>query len=288
MSENPFSAFLRSLDRIGRGYAEVNRRVSSLLEWLEPAVSRLREGAVRFGEALIKWRLLCIITFYRGGWSEVPLRDMELSEFIPLVDRLRDKPNEEVKVELDSAILDYFRREDYTPLSNMVASWNPRFENRHHILEDALWAHKLGYYTLSVPTLAAQFEGIIRERTEEYGYGNQWKRTFLETLSYDYGQNNPPRSPTIAELPEIMELPAQEQHRMAEELKNDFTLHQIQALFDDQPFSEPGASSVVNRHVILHGVFGSFGEKESLRLFFVLDLLHEAIGMYDARALPAE
>lgn len=117
MSENPFSGFLRGLNRIGQGYTEANRRVSSFLEWLGPVVDRTKEGAILAGEALIKLRLLCIITFYRGGWSEVPLKGMELSEFLPLVDRLHDKPNEEVKEELDSiTLLDSTRTEALYPV----------------------------------------------------------------------------------------------------------------------------------------------------------------------------
>ena len=40
----------------------------------------------------------------------------------------------------------------------------------------------------------------------------------------------------------------------------------------------------MNRHPILHGVFLNFGEVESLKLFFILDLLHEAVGTYEELA----
>jgi hypothetical protein len=55
----------------------------------------------------------------------------------------------------------------------------------------------------------------------------------------------------------------------------------MQELFDRVDFADPRSSSVVNRHVILHGVFRSYGEAESLKLFLVLDLMHEAVGMYE-------
>ena len=54
----------------------------------------------------------------------------------------------------------------------------------------------------------------------------------------------------------------------------------IEELFDKKDFADPKSLSTVNRHVILHGVTRNFGELDSMRLFFLLDLLHEAIGFY--------
>lgn len=286
MSENPLRDFLQGVGCLGRGHGELGRRVSAWIERIEPAARRFLEAAQQFGDGLLVWSLLSSITFARGGWSEVPPRDMELAESTEWLHQLRDKSDEEVKRELDVAIPEYFRRDDHASLSRLVASWKPRFEDRHHMFEDALWAHKLGYYTLSIPTLAAQFEGVVRDRIQDYSEGSQWKWSFLETLSHDH--DNPPGPTKNEELPEFMELPAPERFRSADELRRYFTLYRIQELFERQPFSEPGASSVVNRHVITHGIFKTFGEKESLKLFFVLDLLHEAVGMYDERVLPAE
>lgn len=280
MSDNPLSGFLRGLDRVGRGYAEINRRLSSWLEQLEPAAKRLAELARQFGDGLLVWSLVSSITFNRGGWSEVPLKNMPLSEFVPLLDQLKDKPDEEVSAALDVAIPEYFRRDEHAALSDLVASWTPRFEARAHILEDALRAHKCGYYTLSIPTLAAQFEGIIRSHLPDGPDKREWKEEFLKTLSYD--REKPVMK--VEKLSGLMELPASERFRRAEEERRHFTLKRIDELFKFRSFSEPGVASVVNRHVILHGVFQTFGEKESLKLFFVLDLLHEAIGMYDERA----
>jgi len=38
------------------------------------------------------------------------------------VERLWDKPTEEIKGELDKLIPEYFRRDDHAPLSDMVSS----------------------------------------------------------------------------------------------------------------------------------------------------------------------
>lgn len=68
-----------------------------------------------------------------------------------------------------------------------------------------------------------------------------------------------------------------------EELKTRFALLCINELYDHGEFSDPTYTSSVKRHAILHGVFTNFGELESLRLFFVLALLHDAVGDYEEK-----
>ena len=58
------------------------------------------------------------------------------------------------------------------------------------MFEDALWVHKQGRYTLSIPALAAQFEGIVRHEVNDYDEGRGWRNTFLDTLGHD--RENPP------------------------------------------------------------------------------------------------
>jgi hypothetical protein len=131
--------------------APLNRLLDSLREVVE--------GAYWFGENLALVLVLSAITFPRGGWSEVPLRGMNLVEYTRLLERLWDKPTEEIESELDKLIPEYFRRDDHAPLSEMVGSWYLYVEDRRQVFEDALWAHKQKRYTLSIPALAAQVEG---------------------------------------------------------------------------------------------------------------------------------
>lgn len=206
---------------------------------------------------------------------------MELREFSKLVERLRDKPDEEVRRELDRVILEYFRKDNYARLSKLVSAWRMHFEDRHHIFEDALWAHKQGRYTLSISTLATQVEGILRDLTEEYGRRGAWLNRFNEAFGFDYNPNNPPTSPAVEQvMSEFVNLPLAERYKKAEELRRNITLLRINELYDHGVFSDEDFSSSVNRHAILHGVFKNFGELQSLRLFFVLSLLHSAIGEY--------
>jgi hypothetical protein len=197
---------------------------------------------------------------------------------------LWDKPTEEIESELDKLIPEYFRRDDHAPLSEMVGSWYLYVEDRRQVFEDALWAHKQERYTLSIPALAAQVEGILRELAQRYGGpSNEWETRFYRLLGYNRDQ--PPRAWTPEEvLPEFLDLPLAERIKRADDLRNHFTLVRINALYEEGNFTNPVFASSVNRHAILHGVFLNFGEVESLKLFFVLDLLHEAVGTYEELA----
>jgi hypothetical protein len=254
------------------------------LDRLLDSLREVIESAYWFGGNLALVLVLSAITFPRGGWSEVPLRGMNLVEYRPLLERLWDKPTEEIENELDKVIPEYFRRDDHAPLSEMVGSWYLYGEDRRQVFEDALWAHKQEYYTLSIPALAAQVEGILRELVQKYGGpSNEWETRFYRLLGYDRDQ--PPRAWTPEEvLPEFLDLPLAERIKRADDLRNHFTLVRINALYEEGDFTNPVFASSVNRHAILHGVFLNFGEVESLKLFFVLDLLHEAVGTYEELA----
>lgn len=206
---------------------------------------------------------------------------MELSEFSKLIERLRDEPDEVVKRELDHVILEYFSKDAYAPLSELVTEWRMHFEDRYHIFEEALWAHKHGRYTLSISTLATQVEGILRDLMEEYGRKRAWIDRFNKAFGFDYDPSKPPSSPALEQvMSDFLKLPLDERYKKAEELRRNFTLLRINELYAHGVFSDDDFSSSVNRHAILHGVFKNFGELQSLRLFFVLSLLHSAIGEY--------
>jgi hypothetical protein len=279
---NLWKGLLEQAGYFARRYIELNHQISEWYARTEPALRRAGELAYQALDNFPVWLVLCSVTFSRGGWSEVPLGNMDLGEFSKLVEQLQDKPDKEVRRELDRAILGYFRRDDHAPLSNMVGEWQEHFEDRHHIFEDALWAHKQSRYTLSIHTLAAQVEGIIRDLTKEDGRKPRaWLDRFNDAFGFRYDPKNPPPPPTVEEVvSEYINLPIDERYKKAEELRRNFTLLRINELYDHGEFSDPEFSSSVRRHAILHGVFKNFGELQSLRFFFVLSLLHDAVSEY--------
>ena len=186
--------------------------------------------------------------------------------------------------ELDEAILAYFRRDNYAELSEMVGGWREQFGDRHKPFEEAVFAHKEGLYRLSIPALATQVEGVLRDLTREYGRGSGGIRRFNEAFGFDYKPANPPPPPDFeGELRRFAALPAHERYEEGEELRRRFVLLRINELYNYGDLSDPEFSSSVRRHAILHGVFTNYGELESLRLFFLLELLHNAVSEYRMR-----
>lgn len=66
---------------------------------------------------------------------------------------------------ISNAIRGYYHRNNFENLLAMVESWreHPIFAPRMHIIDDAVTAHQNELYTLSVPTLLPQIEGILTE-----------------------------------------------------------------------------------------------------------------------------
>jgi|SRR5215208_787575 len=123
----------------------------------ESPAERLVEGFKMFSDALT-WRL-AVSTYVLGrvGWSEVPLGKMtegDLDRVLldPFLERLSEKADkevsgeedeldiviEEVKGPVDAAIFEYFRRDDYARLSELVDHWFWFEDHRHQVFKDAL------------------------------------------------------------------------------------------------------------------------------------------------------
>lgn len=281
---NPWGEVFKGLNDFARWYSDLDRGIQRWFDKRGSELQRFVEGFSRFADEVPVGLAIASVMFHRGGWSEVPLDDMNLSEFSVLVMTLLEgqgTSEKEVHKELDAALGEYFRRDDHAALSEMVHKWDEHFVPRQHIFHDALWAHKQGRYTLSIPALAAQVEGILRDLTEEYGRRYPWIERFNDAFGYDYNRKNPAPPPTVEEIvAEFRALAPSSRFERAEELKTHLALRSINELYATGEFSDPEFTSSVRRHPILHGVFTNFGELESLRLFFILGLLHKMVSDY--------
>lgn len=248
-----------------------------------PAFENLLEVSREFSDRISQETVRSTLVFARGGWSTIPLRNMGFRTMVKFVKEMESEPDEEVKKALDQAIPEYFRRDDYARLSEIVSAWSAHFPtHRQQVFDDALWAHRHGRYTLSMPTLAAQVEGALRDLAQETG-GNpkEWKSRFNERFAFTYDSKSPPTIPRSEELlPKINQMSQESRLKKIEELRSFCKLLMINELFKSGDFSNPEFASEVNRHVILHGVRHEFVEVDSLKLFFILDVLHEAVGTY--------
>lgn len=285
---DPSDGFLVGLARFVRWYADPADGVTRWYRQNEQAIRRALEAGLQFVEDFPVAMAMTSVTSARGGWSEVPLGNMELSELAPLVEHLWDEPDDVVRRELDKELLAYFGRGEYAELSEMVLGWKEGFVKRHETFKEALFAHKEGLYRLSIPALAAQVEGILRDLIGEYGRGRRWLERFNEAFGFDYDPRQPSPPPNLEEeMSRFVTLSAPERYEAVEKIRRRFTLERINELYDNGDFSDPEYASSVKRHAILHGVFESFGELESLRLFFLLELLHDAVGEYEERVWRA-
>jgi hypothetical protein len=294
MSDNPWLNFLEAADRFGKRWAEISHQFGAWLEQSWPDLERSIESAQQVGDGLSMFPVAFATMLDQGGWSEAPLEGMAALESMQLVERLMGKADDEVKRELDVAIPAYFRKDDHAPLSEMVASWRLNFTDHrglvasdtlwthhHKVFEEALWAHKQGCYTLSISALTPQFESVGQDLMREYDKKpKRWQENLVDVLDYD------PSRPSKAHevMPELVALPIEDRFEKVEEtvqeLNRRTTRLRIEEFFKKGNPSRAKAAWSVNRHSIAHGNFRNFVEVESLKIFFILDLLHRAVGIY--------
>jgi hypothetical protein len=192
--------------------------------------------------------------FHAAGWPIAPSMPKTL---IRRVVKLHQEGKSRY---VSQAIIGYYRRNNYSPLVEVVQRWrnHPLFALRTHIIEDALWAHRQGKYTLSVPALIAQVEGIMND--------------------YVVANGLPVRLGKIKEVYEAV---------LGDSMDYDFStwaivetlLYQLRTnTYLPTPFEDELARPVrrrrSTRHTILHGIMPGYNrESHSLRAFLLLDAL---------------
>lgn len=265
------------LDRAANRANEQYRRLQPQLDRLAEQFRELEEGPRR--------RLIQTFTFARGGWHEAPLMEVTVGSLRTLVDELVDKPDEEVKTELDLAIPAYFRRDDYRALWSMVERWDLYTGWREQVFEDAFWAHRNGKYTLSITALAPQIEGMLRHETGDRSSGIGGINPVNKALGFSYKRSEPPTPPpTAADLEErlkkLLDQDVLARYETAERVSLEHALHRVNELYRYVDFSDPQRVHSVNRHAILHGVYEDFDEVTSIKLFCAVELVHEVVIAY--------
>ena len=160
----------------------------------------------------------------------------------------------------------YFEEDQWNVLREIVGSWetHPYFKNRMPILRDALEAHIEGKYTLTVPTLLTQVEGVassILKKTA--GHTVDIMKNVVKNI--DYGEF------LQAALKDILIDFITSLAGYATIKPEYFTPEKFSELLKAKGQLE---SQVMNRHAILHGVQINYASKEnSLRAFLLLDAL---------------
>lgn len=69
--------------------------------------------------------------------------------------------------EFEKNVLEFYSKESNMEKMKQEMFSEKLFSERKHLIDDALWAHSLGKYNLSLPTLLAQIEGVLWDFGEE-------------------------------------------------------------------------------------------------------------------------
>lgn len=193
------------------------------------------------------------IMFNNGWWFVLSLP----SDFFEV--ELGNMKNDEITEELlTKEIVTYFNNDNCKELEAVVKGWDLNvFECNKEIFQDALWAHKEGKFTLTVPALTIQVEGVIRsylDHVSKYSfkkYHKELKRKYSECISEDDGMSS------------FIEL--QNSIFLKETLNNFFKSFDPSAKeFDD-----------IYRNPMCHGQYlNYYSVGMSTKLFLFLDMIH--------------
>jgi hypothetical protein len=168
----------------------------------------------------------------------------------------------------------------------MVDRWDLFPGWRRQVFEDAFEAHRGGKYTLSVPTLAPQIEGMLREATGEYRNGPPlYIQRVNDALGFGtYSRSTPPAAPSVEDLKgaieELLTLDFPERYERAERISLQHALFRVNELYNRVDFADLRDADSANRHAILHGVAEDYGELASVKLFCAVQLVHEIVDGY--------
>ena len=162
--------------------------------------------------------------------------------------------------EINQLFIEYFSRNNFQNLRRMVESWknNSLFSPRMKIIRDALaiFMHSVNtrrnYYTVVLPPLLAQIDGIFSQILEKNGIDIRTLRGYREKKN---------RFSQIG------------RRIIDEELQNLMEDIFLNILFERAEYGDMTTYSF-NRHKILHGEYLRYGRKDNvLRAFLILDFL---------------
>ena len=111
------------------------------------------------------------------------LINSNLEKIDNIVERYNQFGHDSIIGDVNSLILSWHTEEKVNAL---LTYWGTRswLKNRIKVLQDAIWAHNNGYYTLSIPTLIPQLEGLVAEHFRITGrlYAKDLKQYFQSLL----------------------------------------------------------------------------------------------------------
>lgn len=192
--------------------------------------------------------------FKAAGWSIAPSMNRELREKIVLL-------HQQNKTRYTSqVIIGYYHKNNFEKLKGTVATWeeNPLFSSRMHIFRAALKAHCEKTYTLSVPALLPQIEGILNEYVK------------VNNLAAKLGKIEKVYNAVIGDLDEYPLTSWAIVNTLLYQLQtNTFTFTDFES-----EFRKSANNRKTTRHTVLHGIAPNYDKPiHSLKAFVLLDAL---------------
>ena len=228
--------------------------IAKLAEMVQQAFAPISEQLRQMAEAVALTAEEAIPVFQEG--------ELWFSPSMPLsilwgVKQLRDS-GQVSRGRVEQMILQAYKEDEWALLREVVTGWqqNPLFAPRMHIIEDALEAHLSGKYTLSIPALLPQIEGIARNFI---GKPRGSKTILVEAI--EKGEFGFITSRTIELLQKYIRNTAY--HYVP--------FDEFEEWLKERSLLE---EKTLHRHAILHGVQLNYAsEMNSLRAFLLLDVL---------------
>ncbi len=192
--------------------------------------------------------------FKSAGWIIAPSMKRELIEKVVLFHQ-QNKTRY-----VSQVILGYYHKNNFEKLKKAVETWetNPLFSSRMHIFKAALEAHCNGNYTLSVPALLPQVEGILNEYVK------------VNNLTAKLGKIEKVYNAVIGDLDEYPLSSWAIANTLLYQLQtNTFTFTDFEV-----EFKKSSKSRRTTRHTVLHGIATNYDKPtHSLKAFVLLDAL---------------
>ena len=161
---------------------------------------------------------------------------------------------------ISRTILGYYQKDNHRRLTETVETWenHPLFTSRMHIIKDALEAHCDGRYTLSVPALVPQIEGILNE----YVLANR--------LAAKFGRIQQVYNAVIGDVGDYCLSTWAIASTLLYQLQ---TSTYVYTDFEDELKRSVNARRIT-RHTVLHGIAPKYDKPmHSLKAFLVLDAI---------------
>lgn len=167
--------------------------------------------------------------------------------------------------DLTDYLVKYHNEKDCIELDNLIKSWKlDEFNEKKEIFEDALWAHKKSKFTLTVPTLTVQVEGVLRNyfdpefKPQIDGYRRKLKKKYTQTMKN--------KNEKLSYVDIFDNFTKMQNIKFLKNCIDTFT----ESFWGEKPrdFDD------IHRNALLHGQCKNYTREMSTKLFLFLDMIH--------------